>query len=190
VLKNLMAWYQDHPDELAKLEQVSVNLSGESVGTPKMHRKLQQILEAARFPMNKLCFEITETQAIANIDATRAFITSFKALGCRFALDDFGSGFSSYGHLKDLPVDWLKIDGQFVEKMDQNPTDAAIVRSMAELARAVGVKTVAEYVANPAIEAQLTKMGVDYLQGYAIHRPTLLSDPLLLGLPGAIAVAK
>ncbi len=178
VLENLLKWYADNPDELARLSMVSVNLSGESVGTPKMHRKIRRLLEAADFPYQRLCFEITESQAIANIDATKAFIETFKGLGCAFALDDFGSGFSSYGHLKELPIDLLKIDGQFVRHLDTSETDRAIVNSMAELARAVGVKTVAEFVENKAISEKLVAMGVDYLQGYAIHEPSLLSEPI------------
>lgn len=179
VLQNLLQWYADNPQELAELGMVSVNLSGESVGTPKMHRKIRQLLEVADFPYERLCFEITESQAIANIEATRSFIENFKTLGCVFALDDFGSGFSSYGHLKDLPIDLLKIDGQFVRHMDTSETDRAIVNSMAELARAVGVKTVAEFVENEEIAKRLTAMGVNYLQGYAIHEPSLLTEPLV-----------
>jgi diguanylate cyclase (GGDEF)-like protein/PAS domain S-box-containing protein len=178
VLDNLLKWYAANPDELARLSMVSVNLSGESVGTPKMHRKIRRLLEAADFPYERLCFEITESQAIANIDATKAFIETFKGLGCAFALDDFGSGFSSYGHLKELPIDLLKIDGQFVRHLDTSETDRAIVNSMAELARAVGIKTVAEFVENSAIREKLVAMGVDYLQGYAIHEPSLLSEPI------------
>ncbi len=178
VLENLLKWYAEHPEELARLSMVSVNLSGESVGTPKMHRKIRRLLEAADFPYQRLCFEITESQAIANIDATKAFIETFKGLGCAFALDDFGSGFSSYGHLKELPIDLLKIDGQFVRHLDTSETDRAIVNSMAELARAVGVKTVAEFVENQTIREKLVAMGVDYLQGYAIHEPSLLSEPI------------
>ena len=178
VLDTLLNWYAAHPDELAQLEMVSVNLSGESIGTPKMHRKIRRLLEGAEFPWQRLCFEITESQAIANIEATRAFIDTFKGLGCAFALDDFGSGFSSYGHLKELPIDLLKIDGQFVRHLDSSETDRAIVNSMAELARAVGVKTVAEFVENEDIAAKLAAMGVDYLQGYAIHEPSLLSEPI------------
>ena len=178
VLENLLNWYAANPDELARLDMVSVNLSGESIGTPKLHRKIRHLLEAAHFPYQRLCFEITESQAIANIESTKNFIEAFKELGCSFALDDFGSGFSSYGHLKELPIDLLKIDGQFVRHLDTSETDRAIVNSMAELARAVGVKTVAEYVENQVISERLTAMGVDYLQGFAIHQPTLLSEPL------------
>lgn len=178
VLDTLLKWFAANPQELAALDMVSVNLSGESIGTPKMHRKIRRLLEGAEFPWDRLCFEITESQAIANIEATRAFIDTFKGLGCAFALDDFGSGFSSYGHLKELPIDLLKIDGQFVRHLDTSETDRAIVNSMAELARAVGVKTVAEFVENEDIAAKLAAMGVDYLQGYAIHEPSLLSEPI------------
>lgn len=176
VLENLLKWYAENPHELEILDMVSVNLSGESVGTPKMHRKIRRLLESADFPYERLCFEITESQAIANIESTRAFIEAFRELGCSFALDDFGSGFSSYGHLKELPVDLLKIDGQFVRHLDTSETDRAIVNSMAELARAVGVKTVAEFVENDVIAEKLIAIGVDYLQGYAIEEPVLLSS--------------
>lgn len=179
VVENLMFWYAAHPEELAQLEMVSINLSGETVSSPKMHRKIRRLFEAANFPWTRVCFEITESQAIAHLGATQVFIDTFRALGCRFALDDFGSGFSSYGHLKELSIDLLKIDGQFIRHMDSSETDRAIVHSMIELAHAVGVRTVAEFVENDAVAQRLTSMGVDYLQGYTIHEPVLLDEPLV-----------
>jgi len=175
VIETLIHWYDQHPDELLQLEMVSVNLSAETLRTPKVCRQIQQLLQTSVLPGEKLCFELEENKVMASMESTRAFISSLKALGCHFALDRFGSGFSSCVHLKTLNVDWLKIDGQFIQRMDQSDFDRAIVRSMAELARAVGIQTVATCVENDSIRKRLEHLGVDYLQGYALSKPTLLS---------------
>ena len=154
---------------------VSVNLSAETLRTPKVYRQIQQLLQTSLLPGEKLCFELAEDKVLANMESTRAFINSLKPLGCHFALDRFGSGFSSCVHLKSLNVDWIKIDGQFIQRMDQSDVDRAIVRSMAELARAVGIQTVATCVENESIRKRLEHLGVDYLQGYALSEPTLLT---------------
>ena len=171
VLENLLKWYADNPDELARLSMVSVNLSGESVGTPKMHRKIRRLLEAADFPYQRLCFEITESQAIANIDATKAFIETFKGLGCAFALDDFGSGFSSFSYLRDLPLTYLKIDGNFVHNLVANPVDAAMVKAVHEVGQVMKLLTIAELVEDEQTLSHLRVIGVDYAQGYFCGRP-------------------
>lgn len=176
VIQTLLRWYAVHPEELAQLQMVSVNLSAETLRTPKVCRQIQQLLESSVLPGEKLCFELAENKVVANIESTQAFIKSVKALGCHIALDRFGSGFSSCVHLKTLNVDWLKIDGQFIRRMDQNDFDRAIVSAMAELARAVGIRTVATCVENDSIRKSLERLGVDYLQGYALSEPTLLSE--------------
>jgi len=119
----------------------------------------------------RLCFEVTETAAIANLDNAMGFIGRLQALGCRFALDDFGSGLSSFAYLRQLPVNYLKIDGMFVREILANPVDLALVRSMNDLAHVLGKRTVAEYVDNAEVLEKLREVGVDYAQGYLFGRP-------------------
>ena len=135
--------------------------------------------EQYRIPYNKICFEITESLAITQLDKTLSFIQTFKKLGCQFSLDDFGSGFSSYGYLKNLPVDYLKIDGSFVKDMMIDPIDKAMVKSINEVAKAIGMITIAEFVESGEILAELKLIGVDYAQGYYINQPQAL-DTLLV----------
>ena len=118
-----------------------------------------------------LCFEITETVAISNLQKAATFILELKQLGCRFALDDFGSGMSSFRYLKQLPVDYIKIDGDFVQKLNE-PVNQAIVQSICSIGQAMDVQIVAERVENLATAAQLRALGVDYVQGYGIARPS------------------
>jgi EAL domain-containing protein (putative c-di-GMP-specific phosphodiesterase class I) len=127
-------------------------------------------------PAEVLCFEITETAAIANIEAATQFMHELKFLGCRFALDDFGSGLSSFGYLKNLPVDYLKIDGSFVRNMDTDAIDRAMVSSIHQLASVIGIKTIAEFVENDSILEQLADIGIGYAQGYGISRPSPLQE--------------
>jgi EAL domain-containing protein (putative c-di-GMP-specific phosphodiesterase class I) len=118
-----------------------------------------------------VCFEITETSAISSIKKAINIITKLKDIGVKFALDDFGSGLSSFGYLKDLPVDYLKIDGAFVKNIVSNDKDRAIVRSINEVAKVMGMKTIAEFVENDKILEILKDIGVDYAQGYGIGKP-------------------
>ncbi len=174
VMRTLLQWYADHPEELISLKIVSVNLSAETLRTPALCRQLQALLESAPGLSSKLCFELAEQLVLADIDATRAFIRTVKALGCQIALDHFGSGFSSCVHLKQLNIDWLKIDAQFIRRMDEGAIDAAIVSAMIELARVANLKMVATGVESDAIRKRLQHLGVDYLQGHAMSEPTLL----------------
>ena len=125
---------------------------------------------------NNICFEITETAAIANLTKAVRFISELKALGCRFSLDDFGSGLSSFAYLKNLPVDYLKIDGGFVKDMDRNQTSYAMVEAINNIGHTMNVQTIAEFVENQAIFDQLRNLGVDFAQGYVIARPAPLDE--------------
>lgn len=112
---------------------------------------------------------------MSGIDTAREYIRRLKLLGCRFALDDFGSGFSSFAYLRDLQVDFLKIDGSLVRILGRDDADAALVQAIVQMAQTLGLKTIAEFVETPAIAAQLAGMGVDYGQGYGLHRPEPLA---------------
>lgn len=127
-------------------------------------------------PPEKICFEITETTAIANFSEAIDFIKALKALGCFFALDDFGSGVSSFGYLKNLPVDYLKIDGMFIQDMCVNEVNLAMVKSINEISHVMGKKTIAEFVEDDRTFAMLRNIGVDYAQGYGIAYPIPLEE--------------
>jgi diguanylate cyclase (GGDEF)-like protein/PAS domain S-box-containing protein len=150
---------------------LTVNISGQTLDAKELGPQLRRLIEEYRFDPGSLILEITETSAIANMEAAQRLIHELKALGCRFALDDFGSGFSSFYHLKHLPVDFVKIDGQFVQSMATSSTDRAIVTSINEIAHSFGKRTVAEFVENADTLDLLRECGVDYAQGYYISRP-------------------
>jgi diguanylate cyclase (GGDEF)-like protein/PAS domain S-box-containing protein len=150
---------------------LTVNISGQTLDTRELGQRMKQLIQEHRLDPRALILEITETSAIANIEAAQRLIHELKELGCRFALDDFGSGFSSFYHLKHLPVDFVKIDGQFVQTLATSETDRAIVTSINEIAHAFDKCTVAEFVENAATLQVLRECGVDFAQGYFISRP-------------------
>lgn len=151
---------------------LAVNLSGKSLSDPALKDFISLNLSQQSVEPNRLSFEITETAAVVNFDQARVFIQGLKNLGCKFALDDFGVGFSSFAYLRELPVDHIKIDGSFVRNLDQDPINQVLVRSIHEMARALEKKTIAEFVENEAILHILQEIGVDYAQGYYLGRPT------------------
>ena len=130
-------------------------------------------------PAEKIKFEITETAAIANLRAATQFIETLAKFGIRFALDDFGSGLSSFAYLKKLQVDALKIDGMFVKDMLTDPLDFEMVKSINEIGHVMGLKTIAEFVEEEEVLLRLREIGVDYVQGYAIGKPVPIDDILL-----------
>ena len=134
---------------------------------------------------SKICFEVTETATISNLDDATRFFDAMRVHGCRFALDDFGSGLSSFAYLKTLPVDFLKIDGQFVRDALTDALDRATVRCIQEVAHVVGKQTIAEFVESLEVRELLRAMGVDFAQGFAIHRPEPIEAMLRLAGPAA-----
>lgn len=151
-----------------------INLSGHSITDAGFLQNVVTQLERSPTTAGSICFEITETAVIANLGLATHFIRSLKKLGCRFALDDFGSGLSSFAYLKNLPVDFLKIDGMFVKNMTRDPIDLAFVRSINEIGHVMGKKTVAEFVEDEDTLIALRGLGVDYAQGFHISRPAPL----------------
>lgn len=177
VVGNFLAWIGDlrrHPD--APLGHYSINLSATSLGEESFLEFVLTTIERHQIPPDCLCFEITETAAIANLSRAMTFMERLKAVGCSFALDDFGSGLSSFGYLKTLPVDYLKIDGSFVRDIAHDPIARAMVASINSIGHEMGLQTVAEFVESEAILECLQSIGVDYVQGYHLGRPGPLSD--------------
>jgi diguanylate cyclase (GGDEF)-like protein/PAS domain S-box-containing protein len=171
VVNKAFTWLASHPAKLKKLHVCAINLSGQSLGNEEFMQGLLNSLDESGIPANKICFEITETSAIANLASAIRFINKFRSKGCLFALDDFGSGVSSFGYLKNLPVDYLKIDGSFVRDITNNKIDKAMVKSINEIGQIMGKETIAEFVENDAILKELKKLGVDYAQGYGMGKP-------------------
>jgi len=165
-----------NPRHLRVLELCHVNVSGPSISDADFRAYVLELLDAGPIPAHKLCFEITETAAIGNLVEARAFIDAMRSRGCLISLDDFGSGLSSFGYLKNLTIDILKIDGIFVRDLAHDEIDFALVRSICDIGRALGKKTIAEWVETNAIRARLKEVGVDYVQGYAIHKPCPLIE--------------
>ena len=171
VLTSAFEWLDSHPRHVEELSLCAINLSGHSLGDEQFLDFVVELFVTSRVPASKICFEITETAAIENLEAASRFIGTLKALGSQFALDDFGSGLSSFAYLKMLPVDYLKIDGMFIRDIHDDPIHLAMVRSINEVGHLMGMETVAEFVENDAIVEVLRDVGVDYAQGYGICPP-------------------
>jgi diguanylate cyclase (GGDEF)-like protein/PAS domain S-box-containing protein len=149
----------------------AINLSGASIGDERFLDFVHEQLRVFDVPRECICFEITETAAIYNLDKAQRFIQVFRALGCRFSLDDFGAGMSSFAYLKHLPVDFLKIDGGFVKDMADDPIDRAMVEAINSVGHVMGKQTIAEFVDSERVMAALREIGVDYAQGYGVAKP-------------------
>ena len=158
--------------------KLSINLSAQSLNEPGFLEYVIEKIKSTGINANNICFEITETAAIANLQPARIFMTTLKEIGCKFALDDFGTGHSSFGYLKKLPVDYLKIDGVFVKEIVNDRIDLAMVKSINEIGHTMGMKTIAEFVENNEIKELLQKIGVNYAQGYGIGKPVPLEEKL------------
>ncbi|WP_437339008.1 EAL domain-containing protein [Sorangium sp. So ce394] len=161
---------------LRRLDTCSINLSGVSLLREGLLDFLVEQLHRAQVPPSKICFEITETAALANLGEVLWFMQELGAMGCRFAIDDFGSGHASYGYLESLPVDYVKIDGMFVRDLQDNTLHRAIVESVHRIGDTLGIKTVAEQVENQEIADLLTSMGIHYAQGWHFDKPQPLVD--------------
>ncbi len=176
VIEQAFSWLKAHPEHLAALSLCSINLSGQTLADTQALDRIPGLFLDYSIPPHKVCFEVTETAAISHLETARRFMEAQIGRGVRFALDDFGAGLSSFAYLRSLPVQMVKIDGQFVKNIVHDRTDAALVRSINEVAHEMGKQTVAEFVEDQEIMARLREFGVDYAQGYGIARPRLLSE--------------
>jgi diguanylate cyclase (GGDEF)-like protein/PAS domain S-box-containing protein len=165
----------------------TINLSGVSISDEQFLGFLKEQFTLHNILPQTICFEITETAAIANLAKAAHLIEEIKQLGCFFALDDFGSGMSSFGYLKNLPVDYVKIDGSFIKNIINDSVDSALVECMNRIGHEIGMQTIAEFVENDLILEKLRGFGVDYAQGYGIAEPCPLSPGFVLGVGGKIA---
>jgi EAL domain-containing protein (putative c-di-GMP-specific phosphodiesterase class I) len=154
---------------------VAINVSGQSLGAADFLDFVTEQIDCTGIAPSMLCFEITETSAVSELAHALRFIDTLKGLGCHFSLDDFGTGLSSFSYLKSLPVDYLKIDGGFVQGLAADDIDQAMVEAVNRIGHIMGLKTIAEWVESDAILAKLKQMGVDYGQGYALGYPRPLA---------------
>jgi diguanylate cyclase (GGDEF)-like protein/PAS domain S-box-containing protein len=176
VIRHTFVWIKQNPEFFHHDAFFSVNLSGQNLGDELLLEFIFNEFLATGIGFNKICFEITETAAILNLSAASDFITRLKNAGCKFSIDDFGSGLSSFNYLKKLPVDYLKIDGVFVKDIVEDPVGLALVKSINEIGHVMGKQTIAEFVESQEILDELNKIGVDYAQGYYLGKPKPLSE--------------
>lgn len=175
VVRSTLNFLVENADFAKQVGCCAINLSGQSLSDETFLDNLVQQIQASSVPPEIICFEVTETAAISNLGKVKHFMERVKEMGCKFSLDDFGSGVSSFGYLKNLPVDRLKIDGVFVKDMVEDPIDCAMVEAINNIGQVMGLETVAEFVENDAILEKLREIGVDYVQGYGIARPQPLT---------------
>lgn len=176
IVGHALEWMAEHMSHLQRVHGFSINLSGTSLNEPGFLDFVVARLTETRVPTNKVTFEITETAAIGSMEGATRFIRRLRDLGCTFSLDDFGTGLSSYSYLRNLEVDYVKIDGVFVKDLVDSPADYAVVKSVNEIAHFLGKQTIAEFVETEAIIESLREIGVDYAQGWGVERPKPLTD--------------
>ena len=178
VVRKAIALIADHALEGRKLV-LNVNLSGKSIGDRKLAVLIEESLDESGIDPSHLVFELTETAAISNFEQAKEFAFRLHDRGCRFALDDFGAGFGSFFYLKSFPFDYLKIDGDFIRDIAMSPMNQLLVSAIVGIARGMGMKTVAEFVADEGAARLLREAGVDYAQGYHLGLPRPVSEVLM-----------
>ena len=176
VTRNAINWLAKNPNSICELEFCCINLSGQTIGNSHFTEFIEQQFRKTPEIAHKICFEITETAAVADLKRAIEFINFIKDFGCKFALDDFGSGMSSFSYLKNLPVDFLKIDGTFVRDMAVDRVDYAMVEAINQVGQVMGIKTIAEFVENADIVTKLNTIDVDFMQGHFLAKPAPIDE--------------
>ena len=180
VISRVFEHFSESRAQFDAMQMISINLSGNTLNDDEFLPFISELLERNDFPCEKVCFEITETAAVANLSKASQLIKILRSYGCKFALDDFGSGMSSFAYLKNLHVDYLKIDGNFIRDIVVDRVDRAMVVAVNQVGHVMGIKTIAEFVENMEIMQLLHEIGVDYAQGYGISKPKPVDEMLKL----------
>ena len=178
VVDQTLTTLEAYPEHLEHLGKVAINLSGLTLGDPAKLDHIVKRVMTSKVPAHKICFEITETAAVTNISAAKHFIHTLREKGCLFALDDFGAGMSSFTYLKNLDVDFVKIDGSFVKNMASDSIDHETVKAINAIAQSMGKQTIAEFVTDDATCKALRALNVDFGQGFALGKPLPLMNRL------------
>jgi len=179
VVDKIIHWLQENKEKTRGI-MFSVNLSGRSIGSQTFHKYLHEKLLQSDIEKSALCFEITETSVVENVEKSVDFINSIKQLGVKFSLDDFGTGLSSFSYLKRFPVDYLKIDGEFIRDIIENETSFVFVRSMTEVGHSLDMKVIAEFVESDTMYDRLREANIDYIQGYHVGKPVAIETLKLI----------
>jgi EAL domain-containing protein (putative c-di-GMP-specific phosphodiesterase class I) len=167
IIKLAIHKLKEHPE----LNHIAINLSAQAFKDDNLVPTILENLKATGVDPKRITFELTESASLFNLHITQRVIAELHKLGCSFSVDDFGSGFSSFAYLKDLPADYIKLDGSFIQNLHRDKIDQTLVKSMIQVIQALGKKAVAEYVENEAILDILKTMGIDFVQGYHIGHP-------------------
>jgi len=178
VIQQALAWISENQAILETVGSFSINLSGRSLSDERLVDFIIEEIESSGVSPEALCFEITETIGVESLSDSADFINRIKTTGCHFSLDDFGSGMSSYAYLKNLPVDYLKIDGSFVKDMKSSISDYAVVKSICEIGHFMGKRVIAEYAEDEETIGMLTEIGVDFIQGFGVEKPLMINELL------------
>ena len=179
VISNTLARLSEHLDFLKKNRAIfAINLSGQSLGDDEILNFIEEEIDSSGVPWASLCFEVTESAAVSNREKAQEFIDALRKRGCKFSLDDFGAGLSSFAYLKNFKVDTLKIDGSFIRDITENRISESMVAAITQVAKVMELETVAEYVESMETKDLITRMGVDYAQGFAVGRPRALAEVL------------
>ncbi|MEW8210575.1 MAG: EAL domain-containing protein, partial [Candidatus Thiodiazotropha taylori] len=176
VVNSIFTYLGEHRQDRDQGQLFFINLSGTSLSDPDFFEFIRERMNSLKVPPRSICFEVTETAAINNLEITESFIQEIREMGCHFALDDFGAGLSSFSYLKSLSVDFLKVDGSFVKQVEEDQMSRAIVDAINTIGHVAGLKTIAEFVERQQTREVLQSMGVDFAQGYGIQRPQPLID--------------
>ena len=171
VLRNTLEWLDTHPAHRDRLAFATINISGASLNDSRFVDDAFSMIADHPMAMPKLCFEITESVALNDIGSTRRFIDRVRMYGSKLALDDFGAGYTSFNYLKEIPADFIKIDGSFIRDINSNPANYAITRTIVELTHELGMRSIAEWAETADTVASLVDLQVDYGQGFALARP-------------------